>query len=169
MAGTGRISVLVSSELQAVSQAIRGLDREVAAQLRKHTKAIVEPVWQEAVRGRVDNRLQTRVLSDTARAGVSDQNVMLRSASAGRVSSGAPASMLSTAVEFGASPDKIITTRSRNGKVYKRRMGRVFNLPRRNGYVVFPAAREVIPRIASLWVSTVIRTVHEKFEEGGAK
>ena len=32
------------------------------------------------------------------------------------------------------------------------------------GYVVYPAAAEAIPRIASLWVQTAVRTLHELVE-----
>lgn len=165
MAGSGRISVLVSKELMTLTQALRGMEPEMRAQIRKHTRPVAEPVWQEAVRGNVTDRLQTRVLSDTARVSVSDQNVMLKSASMGKVH-GVPASVLSRGAEFGADPDKVIKT-SRKGKPYTRRRGRQFKLPRSRGYVVYPAAREVIPRIASLWIQTAIRTMHEVLEQKG--
>lgn len=165
MAGTGRISLLVSHELQTLVQVARGLDREVAARLRKHTRDVAEPVFREEVRGRVTTRLETRVLSDTARVAVSDTNVTLKSATVGKVH-GVPASVLAAATEFGASPDRMVATRSRKGKAYDRRLGRVFKLPRRNGYVFHPAVRDSIPRLASLWIQTTVRTVAEQFEKG---
>jgi hypothetical protein len=33
------------------------------------------------------------------------------------------------------------------------------------GKVVFPAAAQVIPRIAALWIQTVIRTTYEQIEK----
>lgn len=145
------------------------MDREVAAQIRKHTKPVAAPVWQEAVRGNVTDRLQTRVLSDTATVSVSDANVMLRSGGTGKMSSGIQKSVLVSGTEFGADPNKMIASKTKGGKPYQRRRGQQFKLPRSRGYVVFPAAREVIPRIASLWVQTAVRTVHEVFEKGGAR
>lgn len=169
MATSGRISVLVSKELQALLGAIRELPRDVKAQVRKQTKLASNPIWQEEVRGHVVDRLQTRVFADSARVAVSDSNVTLRAGGVGNLSSGTPRSEVALAVEFGADPNAAIVTHSRNGTRYTRRRGRQFNLPRSRGYVVYPAARESIPRIVSLWIQTTIRTTHEAFEKGGAK
>lgn len=169
MASNGRISVLVSNEMQTLLFAVRSLPDETRAQLRKHTRIVVEPVWQEAVRSNVVDRMQTRVLSDTARASVSDLNVMLRSGGIGKMQDGTPKARLAKAVEFGADPRFTRTVLSANGRAYKRRTKAQFNLPRSRGYVVYPAARNVIPRVASLWTQTTVRTTHEVFERGGAR
>lgn len=168
VAGSGRISLLVSKDLQTLAQAVKQIPREVAAQVRKHTRAEAEPIWKDEVRGHVTTRLETRVLSDTAKVSVSDQNVMLKSAATGKMADGTPKSVLAFATEYGADPAKIIHSKTKAGKPYTRRRGRQFKLPRRRGYVVNPAARESIPRLASLWVQTTIRTIHEQFEKGGA-
>lgn len=172
MASNGRISVLVSNELQTLLFAIREMPKDVAAQIRKHTTHIVGRnggIWQEAVRSYVVDRMQTRVLSDTARASVSDSNVLLRSGGIGKMQNGTPKSKLAYAVEFGADPRFTRTVTSSTGKTYKRRTKAQFNLPRGRGYVVYPAARQVIPRIASLWAQTAVRTIHENLERGGAR
>ena len=57
MAGSGRISVLVSNEMRTLLLAIRELPADLNREIRKHTKIVVEPVWQEAVRGNVVDRL----------------------------------------------------------------------------------------------------------------
>lgn len=169
MAGSGRISLLVSKELQTLTQAVKEIPREVAAENRKHTRINAEPIWQESVRGHVTTRLETRVLSDTAKVAVTDQNVMLKSATTGKMADGTPKSVLAFGTEFGADPNKMIQSKTKAGKAYTRRRGRQFKLPRSNGYVVYPAARASIPRLASLWVQTTIRTIHEQFAKGGVK
>lgn len=169
MASTGRISVLVSKELQTLLGAIRELPKDVNTQIRKQTKTAATPIWQESVRGHVVDRLQTRVFADSAQVAVSDRNVTLRAGGVGSLSSGTPRAIIAAAVEFGADPNGAVETTSRDGKRYTRRRGRQFNLPRKRGYVVYPAARDSIPRLASLWIQTTIRTVHEAFEKGGAK
>jgi len=166
MAGSGRISLLVSRELQLLVTVAKSLDREVAAQLRKHTRAVAEPAWREELRSRVHTRLQARVLSDTARVSVSDTNVMLKSATVGKLSSGLPASAIAGATEFGGAVGRPVRTRSRKGNAYTRRLGAAFGQVRRDGYVVFPSARESIARIASLWIQTAYRTTAETFEKG---
>lgn len=167
MASSGRISLLVSKDLQVLYSAVRELPKEVNAQIRKHTRQVVEPVWKEVVRGNVVTRLQTRVLSDTARVSVSDTNVTLKAGGVGKLSSGVPVSQLAYATEYGAAPNKQITQRSSKGKAYTRRLGSAFKLPRSRGYVVNPAAREAIPRLVSLQIQTAQRTIHELFEKAG--
>ena len=144
---------------------MRGLDAEVREQIRKQTKLVAEPVWQEEVRAQVTDRMQTRVLSDSARVSTSDQNVMLRSGGVGKTGN-TPNSVLAAGVEFGADRNSTSTVRGNNG-TYKRHARRQFKLPRRRGYVVYPAARNIIPRLASLWVQTTVRTIHEALEKGG--
>lgn len=177
VSGRGSISVLVSTELKTLLSALRGFDGELRKQIRSATKKAAEPIWQEEVRGRVATRMQSVVLGDTARVSVSDSNVLLKSATLGKTASGTPASTLWAGAELG-SVDKTnkqpYRGRSRRGKSYTvpaggRHTGRQFGPYRRQGKVVFPAARESIPRLASLWVQTTVRTLHEAFEKGGAK
>ena len=161
---SGRISVLISRDLGVLTQAIRGAEPEMRQQIRKHTKPVAEQAWADELRGNVTTRLEARALLDTSRVAVTDQNVMLRSAAVGRVRS-VPASVIAPGAEFGADPNKAIRSRSRNGTPYTRRRGAQFKLPRSKGYVVFPAVRKVIPRIASLWFQTAYRAIADKVEE----
>lgn len=140
-----------------------GLDKDVRSQIGRHTKAAAQPIWGEATRSQVTTRLQTR-LADSARAGVTTRNVFLRAGGTGKIGA-TPLSVIARAIEHGAHPDKMIATKSRTGNPYKRRMGSGFRLPRSRGYVAYPAASEAIPRIASLWVQTAVRTVHETVEK----
>jgi len=168
MAGNGRISVLVSDELSTLLQAVRAIPKEVASNIRKYTKADAEPLWQEAVRGHVTDRMQTRVLSDTARVAVSDSNVILRSGGIGKTGK-TPNTLLVSGTEFGADRNSVKSLTSKKGTRFTRHTKRQFKLPRRGGYVVYPAARDAIPRVASLWIQTAIRTIHEQLEKGGAR
>lgn len=167
MAFSGRISVLVSKDLQTLLSAVRELPKEVNAVIRLHTKRASLPIWQESVRGHVADRMQSRVLGETARVSVSDSNVKLLSGGVGSMSNGTPKSELAHGTEFGASETAVAVVRSRRGKAFTRHTKRQFNLPRSKGYVVYPAARDSIPRLASLWVQTAIRTIYEILEKRG--
>ena len=160
---SGRISVLISRDLGVLVQAIREVEPEMRKQIRRLTKPVAEQAWRDELRGNVTTRLEARTLLDTSRVATSDQNVMLRSATVGRVR-GVPASMLAAGAEFGADPNKLIRTRSRKGTSYTRRRGAQFKRPRSGGYVVYPAVRKVIPRVASLWFQTAYRAIAEKIE-----
>lgn len=161
---TGRISLLVSKDLQALVLAARSLPGEVSKQLRAHTRRTVEPAFQEEMRSRVGTRIEARVLLDTARVSVRDDNVILRTATIGKVR-GTPASAIAGAAEFGMNPDAQISTTSRKGTPYKRRIGSVFRQHVRQGHVFFPSVQAFIPRAGALWFQTTYRTVAETFEK----
>jgi len=168
-----RINVRSSKALQATILALKGMDAELAKQTRRAIKTVSDQEWREAVRGHVTTRLETRVLSDTARVAVTNQNITLKSATVGRsLSGGAKPSELVKAVEFGAldgTTTPSFTATSRKGKKYtvrNRRNHNQFRGPSRSGYAVYAAAAKVIPRMASLYVQTTVRTLHEQFEKG---
>lgn len=165
-----RISVFSSKELQATLLALRGFEPELRKQIRAQTKKVAQPIWQEAVRGNADTRLEQRVLGQTARVVVSDQNVTLRAAHIGKpLSGGLDPKRQWAAVEFGADTQakRKYQAVSSRGKVYtvNRRTSAQLRPRRRNGYVIFPAAAEVIPRLAALWAQTTVRTFHESLEK----
>lgn len=161
---SGRISLLVDSPLRNVLVSLRA----VPAETRKHVTAFMrsnaEPIWIEETRGRASTRIQQRALVDTARVGVATRNIYLRSGGVGKMSSGASVSTVAFGAEFGANPEKVITQRSRKGKAYKRRLGNVFGAPRRGGNVVYRAAREAIPRIASVAIQSARRALFDALD-----
>lgn len=156
---TGSISLLVSKDMRALVTVTQNLDREVAKQLRRHTRTVAQKAFQEEIESRASTRQERKVLASTARVAVSDTNVTMRTATIGKTSTGTPASTLAAPVEFGASPDRL-----QGMKGYTRRMGTRFRPPRRKGYVFFPAAGESSARLAALWFQTVYRTVADEIE-----
>lgn len=163
-----RLDVRKSPELLATIVAIRSLDRTITKMIRQQTKLIASPEWKKALAHRADTRLEQRVLVDTAVVSVSDQNVRMQSANKGRPLTGGLAPKADwAAVEFGAD-QTTKTTYQRRGKHGTHKVARVVThgLKRRNrdGYVFFPTAAEMIPRLARLWVQTTVRTIATAFE-----
>ena len=163
-----RISVFGSKELQATILALKTLDKETRKQIRTYTKAMVETEWSKALNAEATTDLERAALVATGRVRVSDQNVTLTSATVGRK---LPGGLLpkrdSAGVEFGAS--KVETTyqaTSRKGRQFNvRRQTRNQLKPRnKTGYVVYPAAAQIIPRIAALWIQTTARTIFDMLE-----
>lgn len=167
MASSGRISVLITRELQVLLQAIKEVPKETAKALRTHTQRAAAPIWEESVRGHVTDRMQTRVLGDTARVSVTDSNVLLKSAATGTMANGTPKALLAAGTEFGADPNFTRPVTNAQGTTFRRHTKRQFRRPRSGGYVVYPAARDSIPRLASLWVQTAVRTFMETVERDG--
>lgn len=157
------ISLLVDRNLLTLVEAARSIDRESAAQLRKETKLNAGPIWRESINERLQTRIQARVLGESARVAVTDSNVVMKSGGLGKTR-GVPNTILKGGAEFGADPKKQIKQRSRNGNAYTRSRGRTFLLPRSKGYVVFNAAADATPRLASLWWQTYVRSLAETLE-----
>lgn len=139
-------------------------------QLRRATQGVVQPEWQKALDQEASTDLERRVLASTGRSQVSNQNVTLKSAGVGKVLSGGakPVDVIGGA-EWGSNRNKqkTYTATSSRGRTYQvknRHTQRQFITRKKTGYVVFPAASRVIPRLASLWVQTVVRTFYESVE-----
>lgn len=169
MAALLKVSTRDSDELRATVQALKLMDRTIAGNIRKYTKSELAPEWQKGLNARAGTALERQVLANTARVSVSNQNVMLKSATVGRTLAGGLSPKEDyAAVEFGADRSSTSTyrTRSRKGKPYTatRHTRRPFKSPRRGGYVVYPTAGEMIPRFASLWVQITVRLFYEAFE-----
>jgi hypothetical protein len=166
-----RISVFESRELQGVILALKGMEKEIAKQIRKHTKDVVVPVWQKAVAENISTRLESRAFGNTARVAVSNQNITLSVASVGKPLSGGlnPRSQAHV-VEFGADRSTVVSYEARSARgtnytVNKRRTRAMLREKNKKGYVFYPTVREVIPRIASLWIQTTVRAFHEAIEK----
>lgn len=122
---------------------------------------MAQPEWQEGLRDRAVSRLDDKVLVRTARVQVRDTNVVLRSGAVGKLKT------LTAPVEFGVSRDWVTTYQGRRGsKRFPVTRHTVRQLPTRRpkGRVVYPTAANLIPRFASLWVQTIIRTFYEALE-----
>lgn len=130
--------------------------------------------WTRAMTRKASTTMERRALVDTARVAVSDQNVRIRSATTRRpvASGGLRPIEYGTAVEFGVGPGRTATyTSQRKGTRFKvtRNVGRHLRPRRGDGYVFYPAAAEMIPRLASMWVQTTVRTIAEALEAGGRR
>lgn len=160
-----RISFLIDSPLRDLQLVMRALPDEVRKQIPAHTKTAAEPIWKQETAQRSTSRLQIRVLSDSAKVGVTQRNVFLRSGAVGRLSSGTAVADLVRSAEFGANPDRPVQATSTKGKAFTRKLGPKFGPLNRHGNVVYPAAWQSLSRFASLWVQTTYRTVHEQIEK----
>lgn len=164
-----RIDVRGSRELQATILSIRRAPTEIKKRIRQHTKDIAATEWTKALAERAETRLEHALLVNTARVQVSDQNIKLKSGSlTKKLSGGLPVSEGAPIAEFGTNTQakKTYQRKSKKGGFHSvtRRTRRAFKPINNKGYVVYPAAGEMIPRIASLWVQTTIRTFYEALE-----
>ncbi|MCR2785437.1 MULTISPECIES: hypothetical protein [unclassified Microbacterium] len=162
-----RLDVMKSPQLMATILALRSVDKNIQKNVRDQTKRVAQPEWKKALAERANTRLEQRVLVDTAVVSVSNQNVRIQSAQKGRpLSGGLNPKTHYPPVEFGMKSKKATyDRRSPKGKTHKvtRTVGTQFKAPRREG-PFWLSAREMVPRMARLWVQTTVRTIAEALE-----
>lgn len=164
-----RISVLNSRELQETIQLLKRVDKDIAREIRQRSKDVIAPAWDRAVAENVKRRVEARVLANTSRVAISNQNVTLKSATVGRkLSGGLDIKNQWQVIEFGGRKNekRPYEAKSRKGHAYTVRRNTTKQLRpiNRKGWVVYPAAARVIPRIAALWTQTTVRTFMEAIE-----
>lgn len=158
-----RIDVRGSDELQDVILALKNSDAETRRAIRTFTKAEMVRPWLEAISKEASSATETRVIAATATVAVSDQNIRIQSAAKGRKLSGGLLPKVDYGpVEFGANHQK--KTYTRKGHRVTRNTTAQFKPRNRKGYVFYPAARDMVPRLARLWVQTVVKTYADIFE-----
>lgn len=148
--------------------AINRSETYVRRAIRTFIKSELTSPWLNAINDRASTRLERQVISATSTMTVSDQNVRVQSAAKGRkLSGGLNPKTDYPAVEFGASRNKT-TTYSRGGRRASPRVTRhtARQLRPRNtrGYVFYPTAEAMIPRLASLIVQTVVKGYSNIFD-----
>lgn len=162
-----QISLLIDSPLRDLLLRLRGVDADARKHALTAARQDAGPIWQDELRERTATRLQVRALSDTARVSVTARNIQLKSATAGRLSTGTPVSQLAAATEFGMSPGALIYTHSPKGTAYARRAGSAFGPRKKSGKVVFPSVDDAIPRITSLVIQTTTRSLLDALNPKG--
>lgn len=156
-----------NKELLATALLLKGMEKPLAKQINAQTKRVVVPEWKKALAGTATTKREQKVLASTATVDVKNYGVVLKSGvSSKRLSGGIRASEIARATEFGANRFLINRARSRKGKTYRRHTQRQFVTYLKTGRAVYPAAAEMIPRIAALWVQTTVRTFWEELKRG---
>ena len=162
------LSVDGNDELRAVALGMKLIERDVKNAVNRATRAELKPIWQTEL--------------DASMAGTNSFTSRLLKGS--RVSPGNPPTLYAATSKRGIGKSKRLnpaehyylaefggrdslyrryTRKSDNGGSHqvKRRTNTGLPLPFSKGRVVYPAASQAIPRLASLWVQVFVRTVYE--------
>lgn len=164
-----RVSAESSKEVRTLISAMKLMDRDIARETRAYAKKAMDPIVNESLKGHATTRLQVRGIVDTTRVKVSDQNVTVKAGAVkGKFSGGLDARRSIKALEFGGSETKTKTygTRSKRGKPYKvtRHTMRQLGPRAKSGNTFYPAVGDMAPRVVSLYIQTLLRTIHESIE-----
>lgn len=165
------LSARGSRELRATALAMKVVARDVRSTINKGTRATMSPVWQGAVASRARTPQDRAVIGKGARIVAGNPPSAVAASSSRRLSGGLIPTVRWPAVEFGANRSKqtTYTGTSPKGKRYRITRHTTRQLPstNRQGRVAYRAVAELGPRLAALWVQTVVRMIHEAAEKGG--
>ena len=153
------IDVRGSREVQAALLALKRAQREIRNDINKVARKQLKPVWEDALRANLTNRLETRVIYKGTRVAVGVRNVSVKAATSTKpLAGGLVPSEQWQSVELGANErPRTFDQRSPKGNWYRRTMivGRQFNKRGKRGRVAFPAAGEAGKRLVAMWLVAI--------------
>lgn len=166
------ISVRDHKELKAVVLAMTRLESSVRREVNKATRTALAPIWTDSVQrrlARTRNPLDRRILGVNVRVKAGNPPVLMAAGSTRAIGGRLKPADYWWAWEFGGTPGAYGTYQRRNpksGGTHRVRRRTAAQLPVRvkEGRVLYPAVADAAPRLAALWVQTVVRTVHEAAE-----
>lgn len=161
--------------LRDVQRAFRRLPRELKNDVRKAQRSQIGPIWKaemdraRGAGGLVHPQRVTFAAGTRVKAGL--PATLVAGGSNRKMPGGATPSDLARPMEFGTNRREHYTRyrrRSKNGgsHVVERRASRQIRLVRRNGYVVYPAVSQTIPRLIGVWVVDGVQKSIERALEG---
>jgi len=150
-----------SPSLAAAIEVMATMPREVAKTTRAYSKSIIAPEWRKGLAERAPAPVFHDRLVKPSTVYVTDRGARL-------VAGSDRADNFTRETEFGARRNEFneYSRRNRRGgkhRVRRRTAAQFWNF-KPKGYVVYPTASDMIPRIAALWVQTVYRTAHDMLE-----
>jgi hypothetical protein len=165
------LSVNDADELRAVALGMKLIERDVKNSINRATRAELKPIWRQELDSHLagKNTFTARILKGDR---VSPGNPPTLYAATSRRGFGDnkrlnPAEHYYLG-EFGARDTlyRRYSRKSENGGTHQVERRTNTGLPQliRKGRVVYPAASQAIPRLASLWVQVYVRTVYEAAE-----
>lgn len=161
--------------LRAVQRRFRQLPRELKSEIRKAQRTQIGTIWKAEVEKARGAGGLVHVQQVTFNAGTRVQAglpaVLVAGASNRKMRGGAAPSDLARPMEFGTNRKNNYTRyrrRSPSGgtHVVERRASRQIRLRRSNGYIVYPAVSQTIPRLIGVWVNDGVRKSIERSLEG---
>ncbi|MBU4213837.1 MAG: hypothetical protein KJ792_04180 [Actinobacteria bacterium] len=156
------LTVRGDDRLKAVSLALRQARRDVRNETNRQVRATMSPVWQNAVQSRARTDLDRKVIAQGARILAGNPPVLVAAGSRRKLKGGLIPTDTWQPLEFGADREEVSTydRRTKHGGTTSvtRHTARQMPSRTRKGRIAWSAAKELAPRLASLFAQTVVRT-----------
>ncbi len=155
-----------STELQAATLAFKRAGRDLRKRLNTESRRVMNPVWRDEIDSRLANNLDRAVFRTGARIKAGNPPAFIAASSKRTLSGGLTPAHDWAPVEFGtANRSKRTTYKRRSPKggthTVTRRTTRQLYRRVPSGRVAYKAARELAPRLASLWVHIIVKIYSE--------
>ena len=159
------------SRLDAVIYGLKLVPRDVRNRVSRETRSTLKPIWQQEIQSRLAGRdsFTARMIGKGLVTGGNPP--VMRAATSRRPlrPGGVVPDEQGYLAEFGGRSTLYskYRRRSKNGGRHDVTRRTMLGLPQTiaRGRVVYPAAAETAPRMASLWVQTFVRAVYDALEE----
>lgn len=152
-------------ELRAVALGLRLVDKDTKKAINASVRSVLNPIWIQAIQARLVTKLDRLTFGSGARIAAGNPSRAMAGTSRRPVGDGMVPVEIARAVEFGA-PTRVghVSSYSLEGVPVERHTKRGLPKAVKQGRIVYPAWAELGPRLVSLWVQIIVRTIHEKLE-----
>ncbi|MFD5334108.1 hypothetical protein ACFWH7_19600 [Cellulosimicrobium cellulans] len=162
-------SVYARRELRAVVVSVKALPREVRRAISQGTRDTMNPVWRNLVTSKARTPLEKAALAKGARIAAGNPPKAIAASSVRPLAGGLRPANAAAVLEAGSKRRDQRGTWPRRSPEGGSHLvhgwpNRQLVVYRRGGYVVFPAFRELGPRLTQLWVQTVMRKTYDALE-----
>lgn len=158
--------------LRAAVLALKAASRDLRTDINRATRETMNPVWKSLVEQRATSARDRAILGKGARIKAGNPPAGQAATSRRALRGGLSPVDNWQAIEFGADRERVTTydRRSKNGGSHTVTRHTARQLPPRirSGRVVYPAVADIGPRLASLWVSIIVRKYHDAAEKGSS-
>lgn len=158
-------------ELGAAAVAMKRAPAELRKRMNQQMREELNPVWKRSLAQNMGgfSRADEMMLKG-ARIAAGNPPALIAASSRARYGRALKPVENWPLVEFGSNNkrESSYERRSRNGGTHRvtRRTMTGWPSRQRNGRIAGPAARETLPRLASYWIQTVVKTFMDALEEG---
>jgi hypothetical protein len=156
------LDVRGSREIQAVLLTLKQADRLVRNDLNKQARTALKPIWFDAVRSRVNTKLEAAVILPGVRVAAANRQITFRAAGNKKALKGGlvPADDWQ-GVEFGMRVQPVTyeahsPNPNRTSYDVTRRIGTQFPNRQRHGQIAMAAAQESGTKLVAIWVRTIV-------------
>lgn len=154
------------AELRAAVLAMKRADKEIRGDISQRMRSVMGPAWKSEVTHHLTGagRMEARMLTPGVRIAAGNPPTLIAASSSRKVGNGLIPNVNAPGYEFGSHGTRVSEVTSSKGKTFKRHTTRGLPGYKKTGRVVYPAAANILPRVAAFWVQSIVRAFMDAAE-----